>query len=66
MTSAFQSQPSKSHTFLQPYDILDLRNVGINTKFEFVSYLQPEISMIMQKGVDLNFQDHAVEIKKTL
>ena len=33
------------------FDILDLENVRIDTKIEFVSCLQPEIGKVMQKGV---------------
>ena len=33
------------------FDILDLKNVRIDTKINFVSCLQPEIRKVMQKGV---------------
>ena len=33
------------------FDILDLGNVRIDTKINFVSWLQPEIWKVMQKGV---------------
>ena len=33
------------------FDILDLENVRIDTKINFVSFLQPEIWKVMQKGV---------------
>ena len=33
------------------FDILDLKNVRIETKINFVSCLQPEIRKVMQKGV---------------
>ena len=33
------------------FDILDLKNVRIDTKINFVSCLQPEIWKVMQKGV---------------
>ena len=33
------------------FDILDLENVRIDTKINFVSCLQPEIWKVMQKGV---------------
>ena len=33
------------------FDILDLENVRIDTKINFVSCLQPEIRKVMQKGV---------------
>ena len=37
--------------FLNIFDILDLENVRIDTKINFVSCLQPEIRKVMQKGV---------------
>ena len=33
------------------FDILDLENVRIDTKIEFVSCLEPKIRKVMQKGV---------------
>ena len=33
------------------YDILNLKNVRIDTKIEFVLCLQPETRKVMQKGV---------------
>ena len=36
---------------LNIFDILDLENVRIDTKINFVSCLQPEIWKVMQKGV---------------
>ena len=33
------------------FDILDLENVRIDTKINFVSCLQPEMRQVMQKGV---------------
>ena len=33
------------------FDILDIENVRIDTKINFVSRLQPEIWKVMQKGV---------------
>ena len=47
----FQSQPLRSHIFFNIFDILDLKNVRIDTEIEFVSCLQPEIRKVMQKGV---------------
>ena len=46
-----QGQPSRSHDFFNTFDILDLENVRIDTKINFVSCLQPEIRKVMQKGV---------------
>ena len=37
--------------FFNIFDILDLENVRIDTKIEFVSCLEPEIRKVMQKGV---------------
>ena len=37
--------------FFNIFDILDLENVGIDTKINFVSCLQPEMRKVMQKGV---------------
>ena len=37
--------------FFNIFDILDLENVRIDTKINFVSCLQPEIWKVMQKGV---------------
>ena len=37
--------------FFHIFDILDLENVRIDTKINFVSCLQPEIRKVMQKGV---------------
>ena len=37
--------------FLNIFDILDLENVRIDTKIDFVSCLQPEIRKVTQKGV---------------
>ena len=37
--------------FSNIFDILDLENVRIDTKIDFVSCLQPEIRKVMQKGV---------------
>ena len=37
--------------FFNIFDILDLENVRIDTKINFVSCLQPEIRKVMQKGV---------------
>ena len=37
--------------FFNILDILDLKNVRIDTKIEFVSCLQPEMRKVMQKGV---------------
>ena len=39
----FQGQPSRSRIFFNIFDILDLENVRIDTKINFVSCLQPEI-----------------------
>ena len=39
----FQGQPSRSRVCFQHFDILDLENVRIDTKIDFVSCLQPEI-----------------------
>ena len=37
--------------FFNIFDILDLENVRIDTKIDFVSCLQPEIRKVTQKGV---------------
>ena len=37
--------------FFNIFDILDLENVRIDTKINFVSCLQPEMRKVMQKGV---------------
>ena len=37
--------------FINIFDILDLENVRIDTKINFVLCLQPEIRKVMQKGV---------------
>ena len=50
-------------TFLNIFDILDLKNVRIDTKIDFVSCLQPEIRKVMQKVFDLDFQGHAINIE---
>ena len=48
----FQGQPSRSRNFfLNIFYILDLENVRIDTKIEFVSCLQPKIRKVTQKGV---------------
>ena len=47
----FQGQPSRSRDFFNIFDILDLKNVRIDTKIDFVSCLQPEIRKVTQKGV---------------
>ena len=47
----FQGQPSRSRDFFNIFDILDLENVRIDTKIDFVSCLQPEIRKVTQKGV---------------
>ena len=47
----FQDQPSRSRDFFNIFDILDLENVRIDTKIDFVSCLQPEIRKVTQKGV---------------
>ena len=47
----FQGQPLRSRDFFHIIDILDLENVRIDTKINFVSCLQPEIRKVMQKGV---------------
>ena len=47
----FQGQQSRSRNFFNIFDILDLENVRIDTKINFVSCLQPEIRKVMQKGV---------------
>ena len=47
----FQGQPSRSRNFFNIFDILDLENVRIDTKIDFVSCLQPEIRKVTQKCV---------------
>ena len=47
----FQGQPSSSCDFVSIVDIFDLENVRIDTKIEFVLYLQPEIRKVTQKGI---------------
>ena len=47
----FQGQPSRSRDFFNIFYILDLENVRIDTKIDFVSCLQPEIRKFTQKGV---------------
>ena len=47
----FQGQPSRSRDFFNIFDILDLENVRIDTKIDFVSCLQPEIRKVTQKRV---------------
>ena len=47
----FQGQPSRSRIVFNTFDILDIENVIIDTKINFVSRLQPEIWKVMQKGV---------------
>ena len=47
----FQGQPFRSRNYFNMFDIIDLENVRIGTKIEFVSCSQPEIRKVMQKGV---------------
>ena len=49
--------------FYNIFDILDLENVRIDTKIEFVSCLQPEIWKVMKKVFDLDFQGYAIKIE---
>ena len=42
--------------FFNFLDILDLDNVRIDTKIEFVSCLEPEIRKVMQKCLTLIFK----------
>ena len=46
-----QGQPSRSRNFFNIFDILDLENVRIDIKIDFVLCLQPEIRKVTQKGV---------------
>ena len=51
MTSSFKVN-RQGHAFVfNIFDILDLDNVRIDTKIDFVSCLQPEIWKVMQKSV---------------
>ena len=45
------------------FDILDLENVRIDTKINFVSCLQPEIRRSCKKVFDLDFQGYAIKIE---
>ena len=46
-----QGQMSRLHNFFNIFDILDLENVRIDTKINFLSCLQSEIRKVMQKDV---------------
>ena len=59
----FQGQPSRSRNFFQHFYILDLENVRIDTKIDFVSCLQPEKERSRKKVFDLDFQGHAIKIE---
>ena len=59
----FQGQPSRSRDFFNIFDILDLKNVRIDTKIDFILCLQPEIRKSRKKVFDLDFQDHAIKIE---
>ena len=51
--------------FFNIFDILDLENVRFDTKFEFISCLQPGIRKLRscKKVFDLDFQGHAMRIE---
>ena len=51
VTLSFKVNRQGHMIFFNIFDILDLENVGIDTKINFVSRLQPEIWKVMQKGV---------------
>ena len=42
----FRGQPLESRDFINIFDIVDLENVGIDTKIEFVSCLKTEIRKV--------------------
>ena len=50
VTSSFKVERQGDMIYFNIFDILDLENVRIDTKINFVSCLQPEIK-VMQKGV---------------
>ena len=51
VTLSFKINRQGHMIFFTIFDILDLENVRIDTKINFVSRLQPEIRKVMQKGV---------------
>ena len=51
VTSSFKVNRQGHVIFFNIFDILDLENVEIDTKIDFVSCLQPEIRKVTQKGV---------------
>ena len=51
VTLSFKVNRQGHMTFFNIFDILDLENVRIDTKINFVSCLQPEMRKVMQKGV---------------
>ena len=56
MTLSFKVNRQGQVFVFNIFDILDLENVRIDTKIDFVSCLQPEIWKVMQKVFDLDFQ----------
>ena len=51
VTLSFKVNRQGHMIFFNIFDILNLENVRIDTKINFVSCLQPEIRKVMQKGV---------------
>ena len=51
VTLSFKVNRQGHIIFFNIFDILDLENVRIDTKINFVSCLQPEMRKVMQKGV---------------
>ena len=51
MTLSFKVNRQGQVFVFNIFDILDLENVRIDTKIDFVSCLQPEIRKVMQRGV---------------
>ena len=51
VTLSFKVNRQSHIIFVNIFDIYDLENVGIDTKINFVSCLQPKLRKVMQKGV---------------
>ena len=51
VTLSFKVNRQGHIIFFNIFDILNLENVRIDTKINFVSCLQPEMRKVMQKGV---------------
>ena len=51
VTLSFKVNRQGHMIFFNTFDILDLENVRIDTKINFVSCLQPEMRKVMQKSV---------------